>query len=148
MQKERKKPQGAAFWNAAGQAAGLWAVTALVSALLLPGGTMKLPVDRNQLLQTALLVCVGKPILEELVYRGGVQHLLRRLGEPGIALVGQAVLFALGHEGISAQLYALAMGLVLGWSAEQTGRVWPGMLLHSINNWVVFAGCLAGGSAG
>lgn len=148
MQKEWKKPHGAAFWKTTGQAAGLWVVAALAAALLLPGGAMELPADPSQRLQMALLVCVGKPVLEELIYRGVVQRLLRLLGGPEIALAGQAVLFALGHEGISAQLYALVMGVVLGWSAEQTGRVWPGMLLHSINNWVVFAGCLAGGNIG
>ena len=42
--------------------------------------------------------------------------------------------------------YALgscAMGLVFGWAVEHTGRLWPGMGLHCLNNCIVLAGCLA-----
>ena len=40
--------------------------------------------------------------------------------------------------------YYLINDSVLGGCAEKTGRVWPGAVLHSINNWIVLAGCLAG----
>ncbi|MFR3373473.1 MAG: type II CAAX prenyl endopeptidase Rce1 family protein [Faecalibacterium sp.] len=35
--------------------------------------------------------------------------------------------------------WALGCGLVLGALRERTGRVWPGMLLHTLNNLLVFA---------
>ena len=34
-------------------------------------------------------------------------------------------------------------GLVFGWAVEHTGRLWPGMGLHCLNNCIVLAGCLA-----
>ena len=82
--------------------------------------------------------------MEEAFYRGLVQRLLERLAGPRWALAGQAVVFGLAHGTVPQKLYGFAMGLVLGDCAEKTGRVWPGAVLHSINNWIVLAGCLAG----
>ena len=107
---------------------------------------MVLPEDPAALARTALLVGVVRPILEEIFYRGLVQRLLCRLAGPRWALAGQAVLFGLAHGTAPQKLYGFAMGLVLGHCAQETGRVWPGAALHSINNWIVFAGCLAGRS--
>ena len=56
---------------------------------------------------------------------------------------GQAVLFAAAHGSAEAKIYAFAMGLVFGWAVEHTGRLWPGMGLHCLNNCIVLAGCLA-----
>jgi len=147
MKPNDEKPRGPAFRKAAGQAALLWAAAAAIAVQLLPGGQLDLPADPAARVWVLLRICVVLPVLEELLFRGGVQWLLRALGGPGIALAGQAVLFALAHGTGAQKLYALAMGLIFGWSAERTGRVWPGMVLHSINNWIVLAGCLAGRGA-
>lgn len=82
--------------------------------------------------------CVFAPVVEELVFRGAVQRLARPLGREA-AIVLQAVLFALQHGSPAAAAYALACGLGLGWLADRTGSVWPGMLLHTLNNLLVFA---------
>ena len=47
------------------------------------------------------------------------------------------------HGSAEAKIYAFAMGLVFGWAVEHTGRLWPGMGLHCLNNCIVLAGCLA-----
>ena len=48
-----------------------------------------------------------------------------------------------GHPGMpmgsAAMAYALVCGLGLGWLADRTGHLWPGMLLHSANNLLVLA---------
>ena len=51
----------------------------------------------------------------------------------------QAMLFALQHGSAAAMVYALVCGLGLGWLADRTGHLWPGMLLHSANNLLVLA---------
>ena len=51
----------------------------------------------------------------------------------------QAVLFAVQHKGPAGMAYALVCGLVLGTIRSRTGSVWPGMLLHTLNNLLVFA---------
>lgn len=82
--------------------------------------------------------CVLAPVAEELVFRGTVQRLAQPLGRRQ-ALALQAVLFALQHGSPAAAAWALVCGLGLGWLADRTGRVWPGMLLHTLNNLLVFA---------
>jgi hypothetical protein len=83
-------------------------------------------------------------VVEELLFRGAVQRLLRPCGAL-YAVLGQAVLFAALH-GTAAQIaYALPMGLLLGWSARRSGSLWPGMGLHALNNGILFATLLAGG---
>mgnify|MGYP002563517163 CR=1 FL=1 len=82
--------------------------------------------------------CAAAPIVEELVFRGIIQQLARPLGErQAVAL--QAVLFAVQHRGPAGMVYALVCGLVLGTLRSRTGSVWPGMLLHTLNNLLVFA---------
>ena len=83
-------------------------------------------------------VCLAAPVVEELVFRGAIQHFLQPLGRRE-AIFLQAVLFAVQHGSLSGALYALVCGLALGWLADRTGHLWPGMLLHSVNNLVVFA---------
>ena len=85
-----------------------------------------------------LKVCVAAPLVEETVFRGAVQRCLRPLGRRQ-ALLLQAVLFAVQHDSPAGMLYALSCGLVLGALADRTGHLWPGMLLHSLNNLLVFA---------
>ena len=114
----------------------------VAGSLLLPGGSMTLPEEPEKMGWTVLRVCAVLPLGEELIFRGGVQRLLRPLG-PGVALAGQAVLFAAAHGSAEAKIYAFAMGLVFGWAVEHTGRLWPGMGLHCLNNCIVLAGCLA-----
>ena len=82
--------------------------------------------------------CVAAPVVEELVFRGAVQQLAQPLGK-GQAICLQAVLFALQHAGPAGMAYALVCGLVLGTIRSRTGSVWPGMLLHTLNNLLVFA---------
>ena len=67
-----------------------------------------------------------------------VQRRAQPLGR-GQAILLQAVLFALQHGSVAAMVYALVCGLGLGWLADRTGHLWPGMLLHSANNLLVLA---------
>ena len=82
--------------------------------------------------------CIAAPVVEELVFRGAIQQLAQPLGR-GQAAALQAVLFAVQHGTPAGMAWALGCGLVLGALRERTGRVWPGMLLHTLNNLLVFA---------
>ena len=88
--------------------------------------------------QSFALHCAAAPLAEELVFRGAVQGLLQPLG-PRAAVCVQAALFAVQHGTPAGMAWALGCGLVLGALRERTGRVWPGMLLHTLNNLLVFA---------
>ena len=82
--------------------------------------------------------CAAAPIAEELVFRGAIQGLAKPLGRWQAVLL-QAVLFVLQHGTPAGMAYALVCGLALGALRERTGKVWPGMLLHTLNNLLVFA---------
>lgn len=82
------------------------------------------------------------PLAEELVFRGALLRLLRPLGEHPANLC-QAVLFAALHGTLTEKCYALGMGLIFGWAAEQTDSPAPGVVLHILNNGLVLARALA-----
>ena len=88
--------------------------------------------------QSFALHCAAAPLAEELVFRGAVQGLLRPLG-PRAAVCVQAALFAVQHGGAAGIAYALVLGVLLGTIRQRTGRVWPGWVLHTVNNLLVFA---------
>ena len=83
-------------------------------------------------------VCLLAPLVEEGVFRGAVQGLLQPLG-PRAAVCVQAALFAVQHGGAAGIAYALVLGVLLGTIRQCTGRVWPGWVLHTLNNLLVFA---------
>lgn len=88
--------------------------------------------------QSFALHCIAAPLAEELVFRGTVQGLLQPLG-PQAAVCVQAALFAAQHGGAAGIAYALVLGAALGAIRQRTGRVWPGWVLHTLNNLLVFA---------
>ena len=82
--------------------------------------------------------CIAAPVVEELVFRGAIQQLAQPLGRWQAAAL-QAVLFAVQHGGAAGIAYALVLGVLLGTIRQCTGRVWPGWVLHTVNNLLVFA---------
>ena len=82
--------------------------------------------------------CIAAPVVEELVFRGAIQQLTQPLGRWQAAAL-QAVLFAVQHGGAAGIAYALVLGVLLGTIRQCTGRVWPGWVLHTLNNLLVFA---------
>jgi len=81
-------------------------------------------------------VVVGAPIVEEIIWRGGVQSALRRI--PGLggwgAIFGAAALFTLMHLGDAAPhtlptIFALAVAI--GVVFERTGRLGAAICMHA-----------------
>lgn len=82
-------------------------------------------------------LCLVPAVCEELLFRGVMQGMLRPYGL-WLAIVGQAVPFALLHGSAAAIVFALPAGLFFGWLAERSNSILPGMLLHFINNTLTF----------
>lgn len=91
-----------------------------------------------------LVLLVAAPILEEAVFRAGIQEALLRLPTaPWCANVTTAVLFGLAHAWLRADVSALAVvapALLVGWVYTRTRRLLPCVLLHSALNaaWVTW----------
>ena len=122
-------PRTAALLSAFGWAVGYLLAGKALAALLpaAPGGAARF-----------FRVCLLAPLVEEGVFRGAVQRRAQPLGRERAILL-QAVLFAVQHGTPAGMAYALVCGLGLGWLADRTGHLWPGMLLHSANNLLVLA---------
>ena len=111
---------------------------ALLSHLLgIESSTTRLPSGGFELFLQFLVLCVLPAIGEELFFRGALQGLLRPCGS-SVAIFGPALLFALLHLNPIQGLTALVCAVFLGWLAERSGSILPGMLLHFTNNCLAF----------
>lgn len=104
-----------------------------LTLLLTGGGQAASAAPEEPAALLAVRVCVLAPLAEEFVFRRLLLERLRPLGER-FALAVTAVCFAVFHGSAGQLLYALAAGLVLGTAALRTGRLWPSILLHVVNN--------------
>jgi membrane protease YdiL (CAAX protease family) len=85
-----------------------------------------------------VLFAVIGPFVEELMYRGLGQSLLRFLGAyPAIIAVGVA--FGLDHGLLEGLLVLIPFGIALAWVRERTDSVLPGMLVHGVFNGATLA---------
>jgi membrane protease YdiL (CAAX protease family) len=81
-----------------------------------------------------LVVVVGAPIVEEIVYRGFLQQGLERSVNPKIALVVTAVVFAAIHLQPIEFPGLFAFALVLGVTYQKTQRLGLPIITHMVFN--------------
>jgi membrane protease YdiL (CAAX protease family) len=93
-------------------------------------------------LASLLLIVVAAPIGEEIFFRGFVFGGLRRAMPWLVAAVASAVIWGIFHFtgpsswGVVLQLSIF--GVALAWLYERTGSIWPGIVVHAINNALAF----------
>lgn len=102
-----------------------------------PATSEMLPSGGPELLMQFLALCVMPAIAEELLFRGALQGLMRPCGSAA-AIFAPALLFGVLHLDLAQGLTAFACGVFLGWLAERSGSILPGMLLHLVNNTLAF----------
>lgn len=102
-----------------------------------PATSEMLPSGGPELLVQFLALCVMPAIAEELLFRGAFQGLMRPCGSAA-AIFAPALLFGVLHLDLAQGLTAIACGVFLGWLAERSGSILPGMLLHLVNNALAF----------
>lgn len=88
------------------------------------------------------LFCVIAPFVEELLFRGLGQSLLRQSSGavPSIVVVG--VMFGLWHGLLVALLVLIPFGWALAIVRERTNSVYPGMVVHALFNAFAIASTL------
>ena len=102
-----------------------------------PATSEMLPSGGPELLMQFLALFVMPAIAEELLFRGAFQGLMRPCGSAA-AIFAPALLFGVLHLDLAQGLTAFACGVFLGWLAERSGSILPGMLLHLVNNALAF----------
>lgn len=81
-------------------------------------------------------------IVEELIFRGYILHLLLPHGKTFAILVSGA-LFGVMHFYLPQLLYATVAGILIGYLVVQSGSIWCGIFLHIINNLLVYISDMA-----
>ncbi len=84
-----------------------------------------------------MFFCVIPAIIEEIAFRGLVQHWLAVAISPARALVLASALFAALHFSIISAPYLFAVGMLLGWVKWKTNSLYPSMLIHLLHNLIV-----------
>jgi uncharacterized protein len=91
---------------------------------------------------TLLAAVFVAPFCEEVFFRGFVFPGLRRKMPVALAIVTSSFLFAVAHADIGSFAVLLVIGLMLAFVRWRTGSIWPGMLLHMLNNGIGAVGIL------
>lgn len=80
--------------------------------------------------------CILAPLIEEAIFRGAIERrLLEKAWNPWFAIVISAIFFAIPHGSI--YIFFSFFGLLVGWVYYRTGCVWPGIVIHAVNNILV-----------
>lgn len=84
-----------------------------------------------------ITACIVAPILEELFFRGAVQRSLRPYGTL-LSIVMSSLVFTLAHTNVWELPVIFVLGFIIGYVAEVSGSLLPGMILHAANNLAMF----------
>jgi membrane protease YdiL (CAAX protease family) len=83
---------------------------------------------------TLLVAVFIAPFCEEVFFRGFVLPGLRHRMSAALAIILSALLFAIAHVDPGSFAVLLVIGLLLGFVRWRTASIWPGILLHMLNN--------------
>jgi membrane protease YdiL (CAAX protease family) len=87
---------------------------------------------------TLIALVIIPPIIEETVFRGFIfPAIARKWGIWGGAIASSA-LFGLAHWQANVSIYTFALGLVLCFLYVKLKSIFPGMLIHMLNNLLAF----------
>lgn len=84
---------------------------------------------------SVLVIALVPAVVEEVLFRGGLQNLLSRwFKHPILAIIITSVLFSAVHGSYLGFLSRFALGFVLGWMFYRTGNIWINIVAHFFNN--------------
>ena len=84
-----------------------------------------------------LFVCIIPGIMEEVAFRGLIQHWFHAVVSPSKAIIVASAMFAAAHFSPISAPYLFAVGLLLGWLRWKTGSLYPSMIIHFLHNFAV-----------
>ena len=120
---------------------GLAAFYAAVGTLIYaidPPSIERVLAGRERAVALIFATVVAAPIGEEILFRGFLHPVFRREYGPGLGLVLGAFVFGLMHAVFNfsglIHLNHLFGGLVFGYAYENTGSLWPPLVLHTLGN--------------
>ena len=133
------RTQTAAVWIGMGGCIGANIVSSMFASYLqdrgisLPESPSFLEATPTSFALNIIVLALLPAVLEELVFRVCVLGALRKYGD-WFAIVVSAVLFGFIHGNAVQSVFALLVGLVLGYITLATGNVWLAIGVHFLNN--------------
>jgi membrane protease YdiL (CAAX protease family) len=86
-----------------------------------------------------IMGAVAAPIGEEALFRGVIYRAMRRRFGIPAGIIGSSLLFAIVHVSPLAICVIFVIGLLLACAYERTGSLWAPILMHGVNNALMFA---------
>jgi membrane protease YdiL (CAAX protease family) len=136
-------------WGPAATAYGIYFASAIALAILVQPQqedlTRELGFGESTVgdVASAVLIIGVAPLSEELFFRGFMFGGLRRsmpwLGAAAISALIWGVFHFTGPASWGVVVQLVIFGLVLGWLYEKTGSIWPGVVIHAVNNALAFS---------
>lgn len=127
------------FYKYIGYGIGLWLLTIVINAIFIPffpeyGAEMDtLFVNKEHIIRFLVLV-IGAPVVEEYLFRGKIQGILKKTFGPRIAIIAQGVLFGVIHPFGLQKIYASILGIGFGWIREKEGHLMSSTIMHMTIN--------------
>jgi len=84
----------------------------------------------NNLILEIIAIGLLAPIVEEIIYRGIVQKRLTKMLKVPVALVLQALIFAVIHFHLVQGTYAFIFGIIVGLIYIWSGSIWSAIVVH------------------
>lgn len=84
-----------------------------------------------------LFICILPAVLEEIGFRGIIQHQFEKVVSPAVAITAGSIAFSIAHFNFLSAPYLALVGLLLGWMKWKTGSIYPCMVVHFLHNYVV-----------
>lgn len=136
-------PSGPAPWHHFLASVGVLTCIPAFSWMIIPGSLSQ----QYQLLMDAgetgnpafwilmwLMIGILPAVSEELYFRGILQGELEKKIGRALSVAGTAIVFALIHFDINGLIVRLCLGFILGYTAARTRSLWPGAIIHAVNN--------------
>lgn len=124
---------------------GLWILTTFINAIFLPffpeyGSEMDSLFITNEPIIRFVVLVIGAPIVEEYLFRGKVQGVLKEAFGSRVAVIAQGLLFGVIHPFGLQKIYASVLGIGFGWIREKSDNVMTSTIMHMTINcigWVI-----------
>ncbi|MBQ8046869.1 MAG: CPBP family intramembrane metalloprotease [Prevotella sp.] len=139
----RTRPWGVLVW-----ASLLTFGTIIPSEWLAEAMNIDAPEDYEQLMLRImssrwgyLLIGILVPVAEEMVFRGAIlRSLLSMFNRQShwVAIVLSAMIFGAVHGNLAQFVHATLLGLLLGWMYYRTESIFPGIVVHWVNNSIAY----------
>lgn len=98
----------------------------------------------TELVSFGLAAVIFAPVVEEILFRGILFPLLKRIGPGSVAYLASALLFAVIHINLVTFVPLVFLGLVLAWLVEWTDNLLAPILAHAVFNLANFIMVIAG----